>query len=123
MKKYILIALGLLSLALAVIGIVVPGIPTTPFLLLSAWLFARSSKRLLGYLHSNKYLSRYITSYQKRRGILLWQKIYAITLMWCAVTISILLRIDNITIKWVLFCVAIIGTIVMGFVIPTYRDK
>ncbi|MBW6479367.1 MAG: YbaN family protein, partial [Bacteroidales bacterium] len=60
LKKILFAFLGTLSLILGVIGIFVPGLPTTPFLLLTAGLYMKSSERLYKLLISNKYLGPYI---------------------------------------------------------------
>ncbi len=122
MKRAIFIILGCITFTLAIIGVVVPGLPTTPFLLLTAALFARSSKRLLTMLHSNKFLSRYITEYNRRKGMTIRQKVFAISFMWCMVLISVLHRIEQLWIDCLIVGVAIIGTVVMGFIVKTYKE-
>jgi uncharacterized membrane protein YbaN (DUF454 family) len=80
--KLICSFLGLVSLALGVIGIFVPLLPTTPFLLLSAVLFARSSEKLYAWLMNHKTFGKYISDYRNERAIPLRVKISALTLMW-----------------------------------------
>lgn len=123
MKRYIFLICGLISLTLAVMGIVVPGLPTTPLLLLSTWLFTRSSPRMLNFIMRNKRLARYINRYQEQKGMTKRQKTYAICFMWVMVAVSIFLRIDNVVIKYILLSLAVTGTLVMGFIVPTYTNK
>ena len=73
MKRYIYIGLGLLAVGLGALGVVVPGLPTTPFLLLASWLFYRSSPRLQQWLLAS-WLGRYIRNYQRRGGMTATQK-------------------------------------------------
>lgn len=80
--KFLLAALGCLSLALGVAGIFVPLLPTTPFLLLAAALWVRSSPRLYAWLLSHRYLGTYIRNYRENRAIPLRVKIFTLTLMW-----------------------------------------
>ena len=91
--KYILIILGSLCLALGVIGIFLPLLPTTPFLLLSAALYVRSSEKLYQWLIHQKYLGTYIRNFREHRAIPLRAKIFSISMIWitliyCTITIS-----------------------------------
>ena len=91
--KYILIVLGSISLALGVIGIFLPLLPTTPFLLLAAALYVRSSEELYNWLIHQKYLGTYIRNFREHKAIPLHAKIISVTLVWttllyCAIGIS-----------------------------------
>lgn len=120
--KLLLIIAGLISLGLGVIGIFVPGLPTTPFLLLSAGLFFRSSEKLYSWLIYHRYLGKYIRHYRIYKAISLRTKIYAISLMWTMIGISTIFFIDIIWVKIIVLLAGITGTIVMGWVIPTYKN-
>ncbi|BDD04301.1 YbaN family protein [Aureibacter tunicatorum] len=73
-KQSIQIALGCFCVVLAIFGIILPGLPTTPFLLVAAWLFVRSSPKLHKRLISNKYLGPYILKYESRKGLTIKEK-------------------------------------------------
>ena len=122
MLKAILIIAGTISLVLGVIGIFVPGLPTTPFLVLTAGLYIRSSEKLYKMLIRNKYLGSYITEFQIRKGMTRKTKIYSISVMWIMIVISITLFITPVLLKVIIAGFGLIGTFVMGFVVPT-RDK
>ena len=79
---------GTMSLALAILGIVLPGLPTTPFALLSAYLYAKSSRKLYDWLLNNKILGPRIRNYHKRNGVTRKGKIGIIIFMWTMVCIS-----------------------------------
>ena len=119
MKKIILVILGTISLALGIIGIFVPGLPTTAFLLLTAALYMRSSDRLYRKLVSNRYLGPYILEFQKNKGMTRRMKIHAIGTMWFMISISCIFFIHSMTLILIIIGVGIIGTIVMGFLVPT----
>lgn len=82
MIKALLIILGCLSLVLGIIGIFLPILPTTPFLLLSAALFFRSSNQLYEWLINQKYLGTYIRNFREHRAIPLRAKIISVSMVW-----------------------------------------
>ncbi len=120
--KVTLIFLGTLSLCLGVIGIFIPGLPTTPFLLLTAALYIKSSDRLYQMIIDNRYFGAYITRYRSNRGMTKKDKIYAISLMWIMIAVSSIFFIENSFIKIIVILVGVIGTLVMGVFIPLSKQ-
>ena len=88
MLRYGLLAIGWLSVALGVIGIFLPVLPTTPFLLLAAACFARSSPRFYHWLVEHPRLGPWIRDYMSGNGIPLKAKVYAVVLMWMSILLS-----------------------------------
>jgi len=105
--KILLITTGSFFVGVAVIGIFVPVLPTTPFLLISAALYARSSKKFYNWLTNNKIFGRYIKSYREGKGIPLKVKIIIITLLWITIGCSAIFAVDIIWVKLILVIVAI----------------
>ena len=87
-KRYILIGLGLLALGLAGLGILLPILPTTPFLLLAAYFFLRSSCRLHAWLLNHKVFGPYIWAYQEHRAISAATRRNALILLWLSLVLS-----------------------------------
>lgn len=69
LKRALYLVVALLSLALGIIGIVVPGLPTTPFVLLAAWAAARSSARLHAWLRHHRLFGPMIRDWQARGAV------------------------------------------------------
>lgn len=86
--RHALQAAGLLSLALGVIGMFLPLLPTTPFLLLAAACFMRSSQRFYLWLVGHPWLGPWIRDYLDGEGIPLKGKVYAVGLMWTSILLS-----------------------------------
>ena len=91
--KIILAFLGSLSLALGILGVFLPVLPTTPFLLLSAALYVRSSERLYNWLMQHRHLGPYIRNFRENRAIPRRVKIVSVSLVWatllyCAVFVA-----------------------------------
>ncbi|HOY31657.1 MAG TPA: YbaN family protein [Bacteroidales bacterium] len=120
--KPIFILLGSLSLCLGMAGIVIPGLPTTPFLLVAAGLYIKSSDRLYSKLYGNRFIGNYISEFYNKKGMSLRTKIFAITTMWTMITLSCIFFIDLFPIQMIIVSAGIIGTIVMGFIVPTVDD-
>ena len=105
--KYLLIILGSICLALGVIGIFLPLLPTTPFLLLSAALYVRSSEKLYQWLIHQKYLGNYIRNFREHKAIPLRAKIFSISMVWITLTYCIIMIIEALWLKAILLLLAI----------------
>ena len=93
MYKQLFIILGFICVALGVLGIFLPVLPTTPFLLLAAWLFAKSSDKLYNKLLENKYVGNYIKNFREHRSIPMPTKIFAISMIWISIGISVVFAV------------------------------
>ena len=111
MLRPILIALGSLSLALGLIGVVVPGLPTTPFLLLSAACYVRSSERLYGWLLNHRLFGRYIREYRENRGMSIRAKLLALALMWVMILLSATVFVAATRVRVLILLLGIVGTV------------
>ncbi|MFO8050924.1 MAG: YbaN family protein [Thermoplasmatota archaeon] len=106
-KKTAFVILGMTSLSLGVIGIFLPVLPTTPFLLISAYSFGKSSKRLHHWLLTNKVFGSYISNYASGKGIILRHKLMILLLLWAVILTSALLFVSNILVKVILILIAL----------------
>lgn len=102
-----MIALGSLCVVLGVVGVFVPVLPTTPFLLLAAYLYSRSSQRFLTWLLTNPLFGRYIDNYRSGRGIPLLQKVLSISALWVTIGLSALLFVKTWLARGLLLAIAI----------------
>ena len=117
LKKALFIVGGCLAVVLGVVGIFVPGLPTTPFLLLASWLFYNSSQRLHDLLNRS-FLGSYIRRYKRSGGVTLRTKLCSIGLMLVMVTISCSLVITSWRLRLLVIGLAGIGTCCVLFVVP-----
>lgn len=104
--KTICIIIGTISLALGIIGIFLPLLPTTPFLLLTAALYFRGSPRLYQWLLSHKHLGPYIRNFRENKAIPLRAKIISLTLMWGTMLYCIFFLIPLVWVKVLMFLIA-----------------
>jgi uncharacterized protein len=99
--KILLTIIGSISLVLGILGIFLPLLPATPFLLLASACYFRGSDRLHNWLMNNKVLGTYIRNIQQRRGIPLKAKLVTITILWLSLLFSIY-RIDILLVQLML---------------------
>jgi len=88
LMRPLLIVAGTLSVLLAVVGMFIPILPTTPFLLLAAACYARSSDRFLNWLLNNRAFGSYIRNYREGRGMPRTTKILTLLALWITLGLS-----------------------------------
>ncbi|NLE44032.1 MAG: DUF454 domain-containing protein [Chloroflexi bacterium] len=106
-RKRILVLTGVLSLALGIVGVFLPLVPTTPFLLLAAACFARSSEQLYRWLMHHKVLGPYIRCYREHKAITLRAKLGTLFLLWGTILYSAAFVVDTWLVRGVLGAVAL----------------
>jgi len=109
--KTVYVILGSISLALGTLGIFLPLLPTTPFYLLTAWLYMRSSEKLYNKVMNNKYFGSIVRNFQEDRSISLKTKILTISMLWITILLSAFLAVTVWWIRLLLFAIAIGVTI------------
>ncbi len=103
--RLLLIVLGWFSVLLGIIGVFLPIFPTTPFILLAAWCFARSSEHFHQWLTNNRFFGPMIRDWEAGKGIPFLARIYAITMLWFSLIASMVI----IGKLWSVFLLASIG--------------
>ena len=108
-KKYIWMGLGFLSLGMAYVGVVVPGIPFSIFLVFAAYCFAKSSKRMHDWLYNHKYFGPFLTNWVQKRVFPTKGK-YAMILVMASSLAFIWFTTENIkAVAWSGGCMALVA--------------
>ncbi|MFP4368948.1 MAG: YbaN family protein [Candidatus Kapaibacterium sp.] len=108
-KKYfrvLLSVLGTISVGIGILGIFLPLLPTTVFLLFAAACYLRSSERLYNRLMSHKILGTYIRNYRDHRAMPVSAKVVTITFLWVTILISAFFATEMIWLRVLLFLIA-----------------
>ena len=108
--------LGILTTTLGILGIFLPVLPTTPFLLLAAYCFNRGSSRIRNWFNRNKVISFYIESYRTNAGVPLISKIISIAILWITIFISMYF-VDMICVR------ILLGAVLIGVTIHLLKMK
>ena len=120
--KWTLITAGTIFIGLGIIGIFLPILPTTPFLLLAAACYARSSKKFYDWLLNNKLFGTYIKNYSEGKGVPLKVKVFTLSLLCITILFSVFLIIQIMWIRILLIIIAI-GVTIHILTIKTYTKK
>lgn len=112
---------GTFSLGLGAIGVFLPILPTTPFLLISAACYMRSSERMHKWILNNRWFGEYIRNYQEGKGIPLKTKVLAITVLWGAIFYSAFFALDEILIAQIALLAIALGVSVHLVRLPTLK--
>jgi len=105
------IGAGTLFVGLGTLGIFLPLLPTTPFLLLAAACYARGSERFYDWLVGNRWFGNYIKNYRERKALPLRIKAFSIVLLWATIGYSTVFVIDIALVRVILVLIAIAVTI------------
>jgi hypothetical protein len=119
--KVILVLLGTLSLVIGLVGVVVPGLPTTPFLLLTAGLYVKGSDRMYKAFIKNKFFGQRIVQYASGQGMPLNEKLISLASMWIMITLSCYFFISSSLLMGTVVLLGITGTLVLWFIVPTQK--
>ena len=106
-KRGLLIILGTIFVGFGIVGIFLPLLPTTPFLLLAAWCYSKSSDRFYSWLLNNKWFGNYIKNYRAGKGVPLRVKILSVSLLWVTILFSVFYFIENVYITGALILIAL----------------
>jgi len=104
--RWVLIAVGVASVAIGTVGIFVPILPTTPFLLLAAACFIYSSERMYAWLLGNRLFGRYLKDYIERKGVPLRIKVGTMVFLWGTILASTLFFTDSLFVRILLILIA-----------------
>jgi uncharacterized membrane protein YbaN (DUF454 family) len=114
---------GTLSLVLGAIGIVLPILPTTPFLLLAAACYLRSSERMHNWLLNNRWFGGYLRNYQEGRGIPQKTKVIAATVLWISIVYSAFFVLDDILWAQAILLLIAVGVTIHLIRLPTFKKQ
>lgn len=112
--RILFVLLGSVSLVLGVIGAFLPVLPTTPFLLLTAFLYFHSSPKCYEWLIRQPYLGSYIRDFREKKVIPLRAKVYSLVVMWVSIFCCVYFFIDILAVKIMLVCISIL---VSGYIL------
>ena len=110
-KRRLFVIAGTIALVIGVVGIIIPILPTTPFLLLTAICYLRGSQRLFNALLYNRFVGAYIRNYLEGRGMSLKMKIWTLSLLWISILLTATFATDSLIIRIILVAMMIGVTI------------
>jgi uncharacterized protein len=108
LKRALYFSFGTICLILGIFGIILPILPTTPFLLLATAAYFRSSEKAYNAMLNNRVFGKYIRNYREGKGLPVRVRIFTITFLWITIIISMII----IGVLWIILTLIVIGLIV-----------
>lgn len=109
-SRLLWVTAGTISLAVGIVGIAVPILPTTPFVLIAAACYLRGSKRMYDWMVENRYIGSYLRDYMEGRGISIRAKATSVAVLWALILLSAIFATSNSAIRIVLLVIAVAVT-------------
>ena len=123
LRRALFAALGVVSAALGLIGVFVPGLPTTVFVIAASYLFARRSPRLDHYLRQNRWLGPSLRRFADTGGMTPRSKAFALASMWAGLTVSwFALAGVSATLQVTTIALGVVGTATILFYVRTISN-
>lgn len=117
----VLVIAGTSALLVGIIGVFVPVLPTTPFLLLAAICYLKGSPVLYTRLLHNRFFGAYIRNYMEGRGMSLKMKIWTLALLWAGILATTIFAVDSLLIR-ILLAVVLTGVTIHILLIKTLKQ-
>ncbi len=122
LKRQLFVIAGTIALGIGVVGIIIPVLPTTPFLLLAAICYMRGSQRLYNALLCNRFVGTYVRNYLEGRGMSLKMKIWTLSLLWIAIVCTAVLATDSLIIR-IILAIVLTGVTIHILLIKTVKNN
>lgn len=123
LRRVLYVCVGLVCVGLAYLGAILPGLPTTPWVLLASFFFSRSSPRLNRWLKRSPLFGRLLRDWDEHGGIRRPVKVFAVCLVVTVVSLSLAFRDLPIWLKCVIASLALVGICTIIFVVPTIKEE
>ena len=120
--KALWVIAGSVFVVLGAFGVILPGLPTTPFLILAAACYIRSSQRLYDWLIANKTFGPYLRDYREGKGIPKRAKKIALVMMTIFVGYAVLFALDDLIVRIVVLILGMIGFYYVAYRVPSAKD-
>ena len=120
--KVLWIIAGSIFVVLGGLGVLLPGLPTTPFLILAAACYIRSSQRPYDWLIANETFGPYLKDYREGKGIPRRAKKIALSMMTIFVGYAVLFALDDLIVRIVVLVLGMIGFYYVAFRVPTAKE-
>ena len=119
--KALWVIAGSVFVVLGAFGVILPGLPTTPFLILAAACYIRSSQRLYDWLIANKTFGPYLKDYREGKGIPKRAKKIALIMMTIFVGYAVLFALDDLVVRAVVLILGLIGFFYVAYRVPSAK--